>query len=129
VGYSFVNLGADDVLRSPHVSVFGAEAQQCFRGGAWLDVIVVENLSITGIEQGLVLPSLNLLLGFEFYGRLQLGAGAHILPLAKEEDFVRLQLMLGGNIPAGSLEVPVHVGFIPDPEGRWRALVTTGVFF
>jgi hypothetical protein len=129
LGYAFVNLQPDDPLRSPHLSVFGVEVQQRFRGGDWLDFIVVENLSVTGIEQGLFRPSLNLLLGFEFRQRLQIGAGAHIQPLETDEQALRLQLVIGGTVPAGELEVPIHLGFIPDPDGRWRAQLTTGVFF
>ncbi len=129
LGYAFVNIQDDDPLRSPHSSVFGVEVQQCFRGGSWLDFITVENLSISGIEQGLFRPSLNLLVGFELHQRWQIGAGAHIQPMETDADALRLQIVVGGNLPAGDLEVPVHVGFIPDPDGRWRAQLTTGVLF
>ncbi len=129
LGYGYVRLSEDDPLRSPHVSVFGFEVQQRFRGGAWLDFITVENLSVTGIEQGLFRPSLNLLVGFELSQRWQLGAGAHVQPTESDADALRLQLVVGGTVPAGDLEVPLHVGFIPDPDGRWRATLTTGVFF
>ena len=116
LGYVFVNLQDGDALRSPHLSVFG-------------DFIAVENLSVTGIEQGLFRPSLNLLIGFEFQERLQVGAGAHVQPMETEDQALRLQLVVGGTVPAGDLEVPIHVGFIPDPDGRWRAQLTTGVYF
>jgi len=129
LGYAFVNVQEGDALRSPHVSVFGFEVQQRFRGGSWLDFILVENLSVTGIEQGLFRPSLNLLVGFELQQRWQLGAGAHVQPMEADDQALRLQLVIGGTLPAGDLEVPVHVGFIPDPDGRWRAQLTTGVFF
>jgi len=129
LGYAFVNLQDGDPLRSPHVSVFGFEVQQRLRGGSWLDFIAVENLSVTGIEQGLFRPSLNLLIGFEFQQRLQVGAGAHVQPMEADDQALRLQLVVGGTVPAGDLEVPIHVGFIPDPDGRWRAQLTTGVFF
>ncbi len=129
LGYAYVHIQDGDALRYPHVSVFGFEVQQRFRGGAWLDFIAVENLSVTGIEQGLFRPSVNLLVGFELNRRWQLGAGAHLQPMETADQALRLQVVVGGTVPAGELEVPIHVGIIPDPDGRWRAQLTTGVFF
>ena len=33
----------------------------------------------------------------------------------------------GWNIEMGNAYLPLHIGYVPDPDGRWRAYVTTGM--
>ena len=68
IGYSFVRLdGADtDPLASSHLVTVGYEVQQRIIGGGWLNVLMIENVMVSGINPSRFIPTANLLLGFEF---------------------------------------------------------------
>ena len=73
VGYAYYNNVS--MLKSPHLLVMGYEGTQRIHGGDWLNVITVQNFSVTGLEQSLIIPTVNLLVGFEANERLQMGVG------------------------------------------------------
>ena len=72
LGYVFANKadqpdknGAESRLNSPHMFTMGFELQQCMPGGSWLDVLFIQNVSITGLDQSVISPSARVLVGFE----------------------------------------------------------------
>ena len=89
-GYNYVNKGAEQNpetpnkeprLSSPHMFAIGYEMQQTMAGGDWLDILFIQNITISGLEQSLIIPSANLLVGFEINKSLQLGVGANVAPV------------------------------------------------
>ena len=104
-GYNYVNKGADKTalnddprLSSPHMFAIGFEMQQTMAGGDWLDILFIQNVTISGLEQSL-----------------------------DDGNLIHLVTAIGWTQPAGSLSVPLHLVFIPDVNDYWRCAVTTGV--
>jgi hypothetical protein len=129
IGYGYVRLDGndDDPLKSSHLFTVGYEVQQRILGGGWLNVLLVENVMISGINQSKFIPTANLLLGFEFREQLQIGAGMNLSPFSDPEDMVHMVMGVGYTPQVGSFNVPLHLSFIPDVDGNWRAQMTTGV--
>jgi len=112
-------------VRSPHNFLIGYEMVLRMMGHSWLNVILLANGILGGLEQSKVLPSGNALIGFEFNNSFQLGVGAHLTPLKGQEAHVAVA---GGWTPrVGGFYVPVHAFFIPDVDGNHRTGMLTGV--
>jgi hypothetical protein len=112
-------------VRSPHNFLLGYEVLIRMMGHSWLNVILLANGILGGLEQSKVLPSGNALIGFEFNNSFQLGVGAHLTPLKGQEAHVAVA---GGWTPrVGGFYVPVHAFFIPDVDGNHRTGMLTGV--
>ena len=137
-GYNYVNKGAlqnpatpnkEPRLSSPHMFAIGFEMQQTMAGGDWLDILFIQNATISGLEQSLIIPSVNALVGFEINHKLQLAVGVNGAPVdpADADNYIHLVTAVGWTQPAGSLSVPLHLVFIPDVNEYWRCAVTTGV--
>ena len=135
-GYNYVNQGAektalndDPRLSSPHMFAIGFEMNQKMAGGDWLDILFIQNGTISGLEQSLIIPSANVLVGFEINNALQLAVGANVAPVDPADDgnYIHLVTAVGWTQQAGSLSVPLHLVFIPDVNNYWRCAVTTGV--
>lgn len=140
LGYGYINnsqkpvdslgrksLQARAGTKSPHNFLIGYEVTVRLMGHSWLNVILLANGILGGLEQSKFLPSGNALLGFELNNSFQLGVGAHLTPLRGQEAHVAIA---GGWTPrVGNFYVPVHAFFIPDVEGVHRMGVLTGVTF
>ncbi len=112
-------------MRSPHSMIIGYELMYRMTGQSWLNVILVGNVMVAGLEQSQFYPTGNALLGFEFNNSFQLGVGANLVPL---KDNAAHTIFAAGWTPrAGSFYVPVHAFFIPDVDGVHRMGMTTGV--
>ncbi len=121
--------GKESKLKTPHMTTMGFEMQQCMPGGKWLDVLFIENVSITGLDQSVVSPSVRVLIGFEIDKSVQLAVGPSLSfhDPAKEDKYVHLTAAIGYTMNAGVFSVPVHLSFVPDVNDYWAAAVTTGV--
>jgi hypothetical protein len=129
-GYNYVHGGErSDRIISPHMFAIGFESQQTMSGGDWLDLLFVQNVTISGLEQSLIIPSANVLVGFEVNDSLQLavGANATIYDPAGDNNYIHLVSAVGWTQAAGHFSVPIHLVYIPDVNGYWRIAVTTGV--
>lgn len=129
-GYNYVEGGEEsERISSPHMFAIGFESQQAMSGGEWLDLLFVQNVTISGLEQSLIIPSANALVGFEINNALQLavGANATVYDPAGDNNYIHLVTAIGWTQAAGAFSVPVHLVFIPDVNGFWRTAVTTGV--
>jgi hypothetical protein len=114
-------------LRSPHHFLLGYEVVYRVVGHSWLNVLLMGNGMIAGLEQSKVLPSANLLIGAEIKNSFQLGVGANLSPLKGSEAHT---IVAAGWTPrVGTIYTPVHAYFIPDVDGYHRMGVTTGVTF
>ena len=113
----------------PHTSVLGFEMQQAMAGGGWLDILFIENVSLTGLDQSVINPSASLLVGFEIDKQIQLGVGPHLsfFDASGENRYIHLIVAAGYTAQAGLLSVPLHVTFVPDVDGFWAMAITTGV--
>jgi hypothetical protein len=111
--------------KSPHNFLLGYEMLVRLMGHSWLNVILLANALVAGLEQSKVLPSGNAVIGFEIHNSFQLGVGAHLTPLKGQEGHV---VVAGGWTPrVGNFYIPVHGFFVPDVEGNHRMGVLTGV--
>ena len=129
-GYSYLNKGEQaDKLTHPHMFILGFEMQQALDGGSWLDILFVENFSVSGLDQSVFAPSASLLVGLEFAEQLQLAVGANLAAFdpADEDNYVHLVAAIGYTAEIGMFSVPLHVTYIPDVNGYWRCAATTGV--
>jgi hypothetical protein len=127
VGYTFVNPTPDSPLESPHLFVIGYELTQRTLGGDWLNVIMVQNVSVSGINQSAFIPSFNGLVGFEIAEQIQIGTGINFMPFDPSGNYIHMIMAMGYTPKAGAFNVPVHVTYIPDVDGAYRFGITTGV--
>jgi len=99
------------------------------RGGDWLDLLFIENVTISGLEQSVMVPSANALVGFEINNALQVAVGANvtIYDPADDGNYIHLVSAIGWTQAAGRFSVPVHLIYIPDINGYYRIAATTGV--
>ena len=112
-------------IDSPHMSTMGYEVTEGIESGVdGFRIVFVQNIVISGLEQGKFLPSVSALVGYEVFDIAQMGVGANVGPLGP-----RLILAAGLNPQVGDFQLPVHIHFIPDTEGDWRIGVSTGVNF
>jgi hypothetical protein len=129
-GYNYANKADEsDRLQSPHMFAIGFEMQQTMDGDSWLDLLFIQNLTISGLDQSVVLPSGNALVGFEIQDALQLAVGANvtIVDPSEENHYVHLVTAVGWTQDAGIFSVPVHLIFVPDVNDYYRVAVTTGI--
>lgn len=112
-------------MRSPNHMLVGYEAFYRVVGHSWLNVIMVANANVAGLEESHFFPSGNLLLGGELNNSFQLGLGVHLEPLKGSE--AHTILAAGWTPRVGTFYVPVHAFFIPDVDGVHRVGLTTGV--
>lgn len=129
LGYGYANNAekTSAKVQSPHMFVMGYEFTQRLTGGEWLNVIAVENVSLSGINQSLFIPTANVLVGFELNRMAQIGVGPNISPFDPSGKYIHMVAAGGFTANAGSFNVPIHAYYIPDVDGDWRTGVTTGV--
>jgi hypothetical protein len=114
-------------LRSPHHFLLGYEVVYRVVGHSWLNVLLMGNGMVAGLEQSKVLPSANPLIGAEIKNSFQIGVGANLSPLKGSEAHT---IVAAGWTPkVGTNYTPVHAYFIPAVDGYHRMGVTTGVTF
>jgi len=112
-------------LKSPFMMLLGYEAFYRIVGHSWLNVLMVGNVTVAGLEQSKFIPSASGLLGFEFNRSFQLGIGVNVLPDSEAPSHA---VFAAGWTPmAGSIQVPIHFFFMPDPDGNHRTGATIGM--
>jgi len=112
-------------LQSPHQFLLGYEITGRLVGHSWLNVILVGNVSIAGLEQSRFFPMASGLIGFEFHESFQAGVGINLA--ATEHKPAHMIMAAGWTPKVGSLYVPVHFFFVPDVDHAHRAGITFGV--
>lgn len=121
--------GEKSKLKSPHLTTMGFEMQQAMPGGDWLDVLFIQNVSVSGMDQSVISPSVRVLIGFEIDKSIQLAVGPNLSfhDPSKEDKFIHLMAAVGYTMDAGVFSVPIHLSFIPDVNDYWATAITTGV--
>jgi hypothetical protein len=112
-------------MRSPHLILIGYEIQRRMIGHSWLDVILVGNIMVAGLEQSQFYPSANVLIGFEFEQSFQLGIGPNLTP--HRDKAAHIVFAAGWTPKVGSFYTPVHVFYVPDIDTQHRSGITVGV--
>ena len=105
--------------------VVGYEGFYRIYGHSWLNVLMVGNISVAGLDQSKFIPSGNGLLGFEFNRTFELGVGINLTP-----DPVAPSHMIaaaGWTPMVGSIQTPIHIFYIPDADGNSRMGATIGM--
>ena len=129
-GYNYVEGGdRSEHLDSNHMFAMGVEAQQALEGGAWLDVLFIENITVSGLDQSVAAPSASFLMGFEVNQKVQMAVGPNLSAFdpSGEGNHFHLVTAVGYTADAGIFSVPVHLSYIPDVNGFYRMAMTTGV--
>lgn len=114
-------------LRSPSHLLLGYEVLYRVVSHSWLNVLLLANGMIAGLEQSRFLPSGNFLIGAELNNSFQIGIGTNVSPLKGSE--AHAVIAAGWTPRVGSIYVPFHMFFVPDVDGVHRMGVTTGVTF
>ena len=129
LGYSYAPEAPtySDRVKSPHMFVIGYEFTQRLTGGDWLNVVTVENLMLSGLNQSLIVPTVNVLVGFEINNAVQLGVGPNINLFDPNDKILHMVVAGGFAKNAGAFNVPIHAFYIPDIDGDYRVGLTTGV--
>src|SRR5439155_2610084 len=63
-------------LKTPHTMILGYELTYRIVGHSWLNIIMVGNTSVAGLEQSKFIPTASGLIGAEFQQAFQPGIGA-----------------------------------------------------
>lgn len=130
LGWVYLNNGEEhERLKSPHMFTMGYEIQSVMDGGSWLDLLFIQNVLVSGLDQSVLLPSASSLVGFEINDTLQLAVGGNVTVVdpANQGNLVHLVAAAGATFDAGIFSVPVHIIYIPDINGYYRVAATTGV--
>ena len=94
-------------------------------GHSWLNVLMVGNITIAGLEQSKFIPAASGLIGFEFDRSFQLGVGVNLTP---DPDGPSHMIAAAGWTPqVGAIQTPLHFFFVPDTEGNHRMGATIGM--
>ena len=94
-------------------------------GHSWLNVLMVGNVTVAGLEQSKFIPAASGLIGFEFDKSFQLGVGINATP--DTESPTHMIAAAGWTPHVGSIQTPVHFFFIPDTERNHRMGATVGM--
>jgi len=112
-------------LKSPNMMLLGYEGFYRIVGHSWLNVLMVGNVTIAGLEQSKFIPAASGLIGFEFDRSFQLGVGVNLTPDPAAPSHM---IAAAGWTPmVGSIQTPIHFFFVPDTEGNHRMGATVGM--
>jgi hypothetical protein len=120
-----ISLGEKYGLKSPNMMLLGYEGFYRIVGHSWLNVLMVGNVTVAGLEQSKFIPAASGLIGFEFDRSFQVGVGVNLTP---DPDAPSHMIAAAGWTPAvGSIQTPLHFFFVPDTEGNHRMGATIGM--
>jgi hypothetical protein len=112
-------------IKSPNMMLLGYEGFYRIVGHSWLNVLMVGNVTVAGLEQSKFIPAASGLLGFEFNRSFQLGVGVNLTP---DPEAPSHMIAAAGWTPmVGSIQTPLHFFFVPDTEGNHRMGATIGM--
>ncbi len=106
-------LDAHDIAVGPVITQFGWQFEKrIYANRNGLTTLTEGVILVGGLEQGVVLPSLNWLVGVRTGGGAEFGFGPNITPLG-----VGLVIAAGATFRAGALNVPVNLAVVPSKSG------------
>ena len=112
-------------LKSPDMMLLGYEGFYRIVGHSWLNVLMVGNVTVAGLEQSKFIPAASGLIGFEFNHSFELGVGVNLTP---DPNAPSHMIVAGGWTPTvGSIQTPIHAFYVPDTDHNNRMGVTVGM--
>lgn len=112
-------------METPHSMLLGYEAFYRVTGHSWLNILLVGNVTIAGLEQSKFIPAASGLIGAEFNQSFQLGIGVNLTP---DPEAPSHMIAAAGWTPSvGSIQTPVHFYVVPDTNSNHRMGATVGV--
>ena len=109
-----------DITLGPAITQFGWQFERQFYGGRGGPAAITEVVVLAGgLEQGVVIPSLNWLVGVRTPDGFEFGAGPNITPAG-----VALALAVGKTVTFGVLNVPLNVAVVPSHDGMRVSFLT-----
>ncbi|MBA3463328.1 MAG: hypothetical protein H0T46_25455 [Deltaproteobacteria bacterium] len=112
-------------LKTPHMMLLGYEGFYRIVGHSWLNVLMVGNVTVAGLEQSKFIPAASGLIGFEFDKSFQLGVGVNLTP---DKQAPSHMIVAAGWTPSvGSIQTPIHLFYVPDPDSNNRMGATVGM--
>lgn len=112
-------------LKSPNMMLLGYEGFYRIVGHSWLNVLMVGNVTVAGLEQSKFIPAASGLIGFEIDKNFQIGVGVNLTP---DPEAPSHMIIAGGWTPhVGSIQTPIHFFFVPDTDGNNRMGATIGM--
>ena len=127
VGYVYANHGEkSQYLDSGHLFAIGYEAEFRIASGGPMDVLVVPNVLVLGLNQGVFLPTANLIVGASFNHFLEIGVGGNFAP-SDSGKVVHMIAAVAITPNMGTLQLPLALSFVPDNDDDWRVGLTAGV--
>lgn len=114
-------------IKSPNMMLLGYEGFYRVIGHSWLNVLMVGNVTVAGLEQSKFIPAASGLIGFEFNRSFQLGIGVNLTPDPHAPSHM---IAAAGWTPyVGSIQTPIHFFFVPDTDGNHRMGATIGMTY
>ena len=114
-------------IKSPNMMLLGYEGFYRVVGHSWLNVLMVGNITVAGLEQSKFIPAASGLIGFEFNRSFQLGIGVNLTPDPHAPSHM---IAAAGWTPyVGSIQTPIHFFFVPDTDGNHRMGATIGMTY
>jgi hypothetical protein len=111
---SMTSLKQEYGLKSPNMFIIGYEGFYRIVGHSWLNVLMVGNVSVAGLDQSKFIPTASGLLGFEIERSFELGVGVNVTPDSLAPS--HMILAAGWTPKVGSIQTPIHFFYIPDRE-------------
>lgn len=112
-------------LKSPDMMIIGYEGYYRIIGHSWLNVLMLGNVTVAGLDQSKFIPAASGLLGFELDRNFQLGIGVNVTPDPQAPSHM---IAAAGWTPSvGSIQTPIHFFYLPDPDGNSRYGATVGM--
>ena len=112
-------------LKTPNMFLIGYEGFYRIVGHSWLNVLMVGNVTVAGLEQSKFIPAASGLLGFEFERNFQVGVGINVIPDPVAPSHM---ILAAGYTPfVGGIQTPIHAFYIPDAGGNSRMGATVGM--
>lgn len=112
-------------LKSPNMMLLGYEGFYRIVGQSWLNVLMVGNVTVAGLEQSKFIPAASGLIGVEFQKSFQIGIGVNLTPDPQSPSHA---IAAAGWTPSvGGIQTPVHFFLVPDTEGNHRMGATLGL--
>jgi Caspase domain len=135
LGYAYVQTPSEVAAQAeaagidinPNYLLFGWELNQRLQGGGWLNVLFVENVLVSGLNQSLFRPQVNVMAGLDIKRLFEVGIGADWGPQDPMGRPWHMISAVGLTPMVGDLNVPLHLAYIPDVDGYWRLAFTMGV--
>ncbi|HUS30719.1 MAG TPA: hypothetical protein VMZ53_19550 [Kofleriaceae bacterium] len=112
-------------IKSANMMLLGYEGFYRIIGHSWLNVLMVGNVTVAGLEQSKFIPAASGLIGFEFNRSFQLGVGVNLTPDPHAPSHM---IAAAGWTPnVGSIQIPLHFFFVPDTDSNHRMGATIGM--